>query len=789
MTRVHLLRLLPFGLVALCGCGADNVEASAPPPPLPSGSLVDAGVALPAPGTPVAPPSPPDASADAASTPPTDVYGYANGCFAVSSDAGRVLAATSDAGAFSFVPGDSSTASRFFLKASDLGTYLFYDAEKGYLVSEGGALLRQTTLQSDILNVDDTYVSGAEWELIATGPTSGSAARFHLRHWKTKSYLGTTGLVSAESAAAQITLDPRTGCTPHPELTLDATGQVKPQVFADGSLYGIVETHTHIMSNFGFGGGGIFHGAPFHRLGVQHALSDCTQFHGVMGRKDFFGFGFDSHGGFDAATIVPAMLAGQLPQDNHETFGYPYFTGWPNAPHSSTHQTQYYAWLQRAYLAGLRLVVQHATTNEAICNLMVGQNYQKVRYACNDMVAVDRSIAETYAMERYIDAQSGGPGLGFFRVVKTPSEARGVIRAGKMAVVLGIETSNLFNCLSVPRAGSPVCDEAYVEKQLDAYYALGVRAMFPVHKYDNAFSAGDGNRGFIELGNFLNSGQWSNFVQDCPNVPAVFDHGDVSFGGLNAPRAQYMSTPPVNMSTFPAAPLLTLTPYIPKILQPALSGDYCQNAGLTPLGESLLHKMMLRGMIIEIDHLPRRSYQRAFELLDASHYPAAATHGSTFGGKIYEIGGVSKANIGRCRDPNRQGAMLDDLRNRVAAITAKGGYPAEGLGFDLNGFAGAPGPRFGSEAGCSAPQTDPVKYPFTSYSGDVTFTQPQIGNRVLDFNSEGLVHIGLLPELLDDARRDAASDADLEPLFRSAEGYLRMWERAEARATVLRSMP
>lgn len=32
----------------------------------------------------------------------------------------------------------------------------------------------------------------------------------------------------------------------------------------------------------------------------------------------------------------------------------------------------------------------------------------------------------------------------------------------------------------------------------------------------------------------------------------------------------------------------------------------------------------------------------------------------------------------------------------------------------------------------------------------------------------------------------AAPFADLEPLFRSAEGYVRMWERAEARAAALR---
>ena len=68
---------------------------------------------------------------------------------------------------------------------------------------------------------------------------------------------------------------------------------------------------------------------------------------------------------------------------------------------------------------------------------------------------------------------------------------------------------------------------------------------------------------------------------------------------------------------------------------------------------------------------------------------------------------------------------------------------------------------------------------------DVTFTEPHVGDRTLDFNTEGLVHVGLLPELIEDARRTGSTDADLEPLFRSAEGYLRMWELAEERAAVL----
>ena len=124
---------------------------------------------------------------------------------------------------------------------------------------------------------------------------------------------------------------------------------------------------------------------------------------------------------------------------NHETAGYPDFTEWPNARKSSTHQTQYYRWLERAWMGGLRLVVQHATTNSIICDMVVGNAVQATRYSCNDMVAVDRIIDETYAMERYIDAQNGGPGTGFFRVVTTPEQAREVIGAGQMAVILGIE--------------------------------------------------------------------------------------------------------------------------------------------------------------------------------------------------------------------------------------------------------------------------------------------------------------------------------------------------------------
>lgn len=729
-----------------------------------------------------------------------DVYGFVDGCYSLEAgapDADRwgYLVPTDDGTGFAFSTTQPADASRFFLKASDLGTYLFYDVDGHYLVAddhlagededaadaEAAAYARKAELRSDILELDDDYLPGAQW---AFEPAAADAERLQLRHLATGDYLGIDGLVATADDAATVALHPAAGCTPHPELSLDAEGTVEPRQFDDGSVWGFVETHSHIMSNFGFGGGGIFHGAPYHPLGVEHALPSCEQFHGPEGRQDLFGYGFDNaESGQDQ--LLETMVTGRTPEFNHHTDGYPTFTDWPSAHFSSTHQTQYYKWIERAYLGGLRLMVQHATTNQVICELIVGSDAQDVRYSCNDMVAVDRILEETRKFERYIDAQAGGPGQGWFRIVDSPAEARQVIDEGKLAVVLGIETSNLFDCFLVPPEGFERCDEQDVIAKLDEYWDKGVRVIFPVHKYDNAFSAGDGHRGIIELGNFAQTGHYSNFTTDCPDVPAVFDKGDVVFGDLNQPRDDYFGAPPNDMSGFALDPIDTLIDYTNELYGDSLQGDYCQNYGLTPLGEFLISELMARGMIIEVDHLPRRSYERAFEILEANDYPAAGTHGSNNRGELYALGGISKFNFRNCADPDQPGTRVEPLADDVALIEQHGGYPAEGFGFDLNGFAGAPGPRFGPNTVCDQPQQNPVTYPFTSYGGDITFTQPQVGERTIDFNTEGLAHIGLIPELIEDVRRDGVTDAELEPLFRSAEGYLRMWEKAERRGQAI----
>jgi len=714
-------------------------------------------------------------------------YALADGCFAMEATDpatnSPVFLEASDSGmAFAFSAHSLESAAPLFMKAADLGVYLLRDDGRAYLVSQGADFERKTELLSDILLVDDTFQSDAEWEVI---PIAGDPTRFRLRHLASNRYLATGGLVGAPSSAAAVYFHERSGCAEFPEATVDADGQVQPRVWDDGSVFGFVDAHSHILSNFGFGGGGIYHGSAFHRLGIEHALPDCALFHGEDGRQDLFGYGFDAGDDFDPNALLLAFITGQTPGPNHATAGYPDFTDWPSAFDSATHQVQYYKWLERAWMSGLRLVVQHATTNAVICDFLKGGGVQPTRYECNDMVAVDRIIQETYNMERYIDAQEGGPGRGWFRIVTSPAAAREVINEGKMAVVLGIETSHLFDCFVTPTAEHPACTESDVVERLNDYYERGVRALFPVHKYDNAFSAGDGDKSIIELGNFIQSRRYNNFTDDCDDsVNTNFDRGDLFFPGLNAPRNDYLESPPLalaGLAQFPLDPVSTLLPFVPDLLEPTVPGDFCQNAGLTPLGEFLVEQVMNRGMILELDHLPRRSYKRVLEMLEASDYPGAGTHSLDAGGALYALGGISISGFGRCRDASQPATMDDRFQDDVQLIRNNGGFPAIGFGFDLNGFAGAPGPRFGDAAHCSDVQTDPVTYPFVSYAGDVTFHQPRVGNRTIDFNTEGMAHIGLVAELIEDVRGDGVTDEDLEPLFKSAEGYLRMWEKAEAR--------
>ena len=79
-----------------------------------------------------------------------------------------------------------------------------------------------------------------------------------------------------------------------------------------------------------------------------------------------------------------------------------------------------------------------------------------------------------------------------------------------------------------------------------------------------------------------------------------------------------------------------------------------------------------------------------------------------------------------------------------------------------------------------------LTYPFT-LPGFGTFDRQVSGQRVFDFNTDGLAHIGLLPDMVADLKNVGLNDVQLGRLFGSAQAYVDMWSKVRTLAPVFTS--
>ncbi len=267
---------------------------------------------------------------------------------------------------------------------------------------------------------------------------------------------------------------------------LVAVRPIPPAHADDGPVRGYIDAHSHLMSYEAFGGQ-VLCGKPFDPRGIQEALRDCPD-HAGNGMFAWFE-NFMRHG---------------TPFGTHDPTGYPTFKDWP-AWDSRTHQQVYYTWLERSWRAGQRILVNHLVANRQLCEL-----YPLKRNPCDEMTVIRLQAQRMRELESYIDAQNGGPGKGWFRIVRNSTEARQVIQDGKLAVVLGIETSEPFGCRVIN--GDPQCTRADIDKGLDEAKRLGVSSMFVCHKFDNALCGvrfdGGTTGAIVNAGNFLATGRF-----------------------------------------------------------------------------------------------------------------------------------------------------------------------------------------------------------------------------------------------------------------------------------------
>lgn len=505
---------------------------------------------------------------------------------------------------------------------------------------------------------------------------------------------------------------------PAADSQINVTGEPFHGTDSQGRVSGFIDAHNHVMSNEGFGGR-IICGKPFSEAGVADALKDCPE-----------------HYPDGSLALFENVTGGS--NGHHDPVGWPTFKSWP-AHNSLSHQQNYYAWLERAWRGGQRILVNDLVTNGLLCSIYVRDR------GCNEMDAIRLEARKTYEMQDYIDKIYGGTGKGFFRIVTDSTQARQVVAEGKLAVVLGVETSEPFGCQQILDA--PQCSQADIDSGLDELYKLGVRSMFLCHKFDNALCGVRMDSGTIgtavNIGQFLSTGTFWK-TEKCSGP-----QHDNPAGNVAAP-----------------AEVTKLLPAGVKV--PAYdSGAQCNTRGLTRLGEYAVKGLMKRNMMVEADHMSVKAAARTLDLVESANYPGVlSSHSWMDDGwleRVYRLGGFKASYMSSADSFDKESAATRALRQKYGV--------GLGYGTDMNGVGGWPGP-----VGPDAPNA--VKYPFRSADGGSVIDRQQTGERAWDFNTDGAAHVGMVPDWIEQIRLSGGKDT-VQDLLGGAESYLRTWKATE----------
>lgn len=647
---------------------------------------------------------------------PEDRYAMARGCYVLRSiPSGKWVTRTSTG--YGATAATAATAERFHFQATDLGTYLLWDRKRTFLTSTSGAA-----------TADTKPAAAGEWK----------AAGYKVRgRFTFKSLTGQTLGTNAQgilgnSATSAYDLVKATGCAKWPDVSINISGGPFGGTTSYQEVRGYVDAHTHGMA-FEFLGGMVHCGRPWHRYGVASALVDCPD-HAVAGGN---------------GAVLENFLQNGTPTGGHDPVGWPTFKDWP-APDSLTHEGTYWKWLERAWRGGQRIFVNLLVENNKLCQI-----YPLKRNSCDDMDAIRLQAQDMRAMERYIDAQFGGPGRGFYRIVTDPFQARRVINSGRMAVVMGVETSVAFSCKKLLDA--PLCTAEQIDERLDEIHGLGVRQMELVNKFDNALAGVAGDSGaiapLVNGANFLETGTFWD-MRKCEGAEGVHDQTQLTALPGELPAQDELFGAIVSLYGL-GVPALPIYP----------SGPTCNTRGLTELGEHTIRRMAAKRMIIDPDHMSVKARQQSMDLIEELKYPGVVSSHSWSTPdaypRIYQTGGFITPYAGD------SSGFVSKWQRHLTWVDPRF-YWGIGFGADINGF-GAQGDPRGTDV------SNPVSYPFTGLGG-VKISKQVSGQRTYDINADGVAHYGLYPDWIEDLRRQGGSKI-ADDMARGAEGYLQMWER------------
>lgn len=525
-------------------------------------------------------------------------------------------------------------------------------------------------------------------------------------------------------------------------------------------LRGFVDLHTHPVAHLGFGGH-LIHGAPDvdilmpagsiyskpscnktpkRATSQAEALGSCWSTHGPNNFRN------NRCGNHIRRMVLNEMENGKGANKTHgvnHPQGAPGFDDWPK--HDDVlHQQMWVDWMERSYKGGMRVMVALAVNNYTLAAGMETSSGNPR----NDKDSADLQVAE---IKRLVGRHP------WMEVALTANDVRRIVgQQDKMAVIIGVEVDDIGDF--VLNKANPSAET--VREEIRRLHGDGVRYIFPVHLIDNLFGGTAVYENDFNRTNCYHAGHWWSLKCSDNSEEQAGIHYRVG-SGIDWAQSLKLG------SCGGAAPV-----------PPCEGKGHLNTRGLATTGKALgkaaLGEMMRLGMIIDIDHASLETVTGImdFTKLPGGDYPLVSGHNGVRHGAE---GNENSRTLGQYEELQRRGGIAgvgwEKMKSNefLAALKkVKGTGVSLALGSDINGVVVQPTQR----AGCSKSS------PCVTYNA--SFPKAAMGGQEWDYNEVGVAHIGLFPDILRDLEGQPGGKTAVDALFDGAEGFAKMWERAEA---------
>lgn len=541
-------------------------------------------------------------------------------------------------------------------------------------------------------------------------------------------------------------------------------------------LEGFVDLHVHPMASLGFAGK-LIHGGN-DEGSILPADSQCQFNVRAESMEQALGPDTPTHGGLSRDNPcgdplrkifiedLEKALGGRSTPEAARGFSKNYcepekdgndFAHWPTWD-DVTHQKMWVDSLKRAADGGLRVMVALAVNNATIA--------QAVKGPLDTLPDDDWKLAKLQLeeMRAFVDRHD------FMEIAYSPEDLERIVRASKLAIVLGIEVDNLGNMhdLSIP-------NESHIKGIIQEAHALGARYIFPIHVIDNPLGGASVYQEWFNISNYYETGSYWAMTCSQPGRQVAFRyHTELPF------------LDQLKIAVFERLKLGAIPP-TPMTPNPCGEGmGHVNSQGLSPLGEVALKEMMRLGMLIDIDHMSDSAAEKAIELaMSIDESPATGK----FDGYPLFSGHNSVRTGDKATGQISEYARTVSQYQRIAEMHGMAGVGTTGLTADLfirdyKGVLAASGDvvaGFGTDTNGLVPGMPPRNDSKVVYDAD--FQKSRLGTHQWDYNRDGVAHYGMVVDYMKDMQTLQGGQEVIDNLMKGAEWFLESWRHAEKQKT------